>query len=118
MIKSRVVLEWREDEVAGLSSIGLSSVWTELNDCQAVVREIGFDNDGQPIHFAAVGMPGVFLFDGQIIADKKQRTLATSVDQRRCDEFVALWQTRFPPSCAANTQPACNAPQPTARRLS
>jgi hypothetical protein len=83
------VIEWSGDQLLGIRDIGLSKVWTEVDQHGRVIREIGFDVSNEPVHFGAFGMKGNFLFDGQTIVLNKEEVLTNESDLTR--RFAKIW---------------------------
>lgn len=83
------VVEWSGDQLLGIRDIGLSKIWTEVDQHGRVIREIGFDVRDEPVHFGAFGMKGNFLFDGQTIVPNEEEVPTNDSGLTR--RFERIW---------------------------
>ena len=61
-------LRWSERDIDGIVSLGLASIWTEVDADGHVVREIGFDANGLSIFRAPTAERERGLFDNATVA--------------------------------------------------
>lgn len=79
-------LRWGIGEMAGLERTGLSHVVTACGADGSVVREIGFDDAGRPVHRAPDPSARFFLFDGAKV-EVAGLTACMSAEQ-----FASAWR--------------------------
>ncbi|MBD9477883.1 hypothetical protein [Pseudoxanthomonas sp. PXM02] len=81
-----IYLRWGKDDIVDLESVGLAHVVTECDIDGSVLREIGFDRSGNPMHRAPDPVSAFFLFDLQSV-DVSRKTACMSTEQ-----FNAAWR--------------------------
>lgn len=84
------IVVWTSADIAGLETLGIVSVVTELDDRGCVLREIGLNSLGDIVYSSPTENGPLLrgLFDGQVIDLRS----VDSVDPMRFEEFEALWQ--------------------------
>ncbi len=84
-----MILAWRQHDISGLSVLGISVIWTEVDDSGKVTREIGFGADCEVLYVAPSDSKkfGRGLFDGQSVDTKDHEA-----DMPSPDEFERLWR--------------------------
>ena len=81
-----IYLSWERGDLARLESLGLCRVITECADDGTVVREVGFDESGTPVHRAPDPGTTLHLFDNQVIAG-----VSSAISCMSLQEFAAAW---------------------------
>lgn len=79
-----IYLRWGKEEMEGLEKLGLSHVITECDADGSVLREIGFDCAGKPMH-RAPDLSGIFLFELQKVDLSNQASFMSTT------QFDAAW---------------------------
>ncbi len=82
-----IYLRWDKNKATGLDKFGLAYVVTECAEDGSVLREIGFDELGKPVHRAPDSTAKFFLFDLQVVALSVNPTTCMSAT-----EFLEAWQ--------------------------
>ena len=94
-----IYLHWDRSEIEGLERLGLSHIVTECGNNGAVLREVGFDLAGRPVH-RAPSPSTAFLFELQQVA------LSDKTSSMSATQFDAAWfDASLPPNNSFKPNP-------------
>lgn len=91
-------LRWLEKDIAGIASVGLASIWTEVDADGRVVREIGFDANGRSVLGAPTAERARGLFDNVTVALERndEDELEPSLFEEAWHRFNQQGESSFP----------------------
>jgi hypothetical protein len=84
-------LKWDEAEINGLARVGITVLFTEVDDGGVVLREVGLDSHKKVVHkFPHPDFPvgGRGFFDNEIVS-----VTNSSAGKIPAEEFLAAWDS-------------------------